>query len=75
MIYDITVLADGTTRIDVDFSDEGVDLQGSTSVKGGKPEALAYLPTFESDLRRNYRHLFPEPEPDPEDIDDGEDDE
>lgn len=66
MTHTITNLHDGTIRIDVDFSDEGVDLQGTTHVKGGEAEALAYVPVFERDLRRNYSQLFPEPEPEPE---------
>ena len=66
MTHTITDLHDGTIRIDVDFSDEGVDLQGTTHVRGSEAEALAYLPVFERDLRRNYRHLFPEPELEPE---------
>jgi hypothetical protein len=65
MIHDITVLDDGTTRIDVSFSDEGVDLQGTTSVRGGQAEAERYLPVYESDLRTNYADLFPAP-PEPE---------
>jgi len=55
----ITVNPDGTTRIQVDFTDEGVNLQGETILKGGEVEALAYLPIFEADLRRNYIELFP----------------
>ena len=66
MTHTITELHDGTARIDVDFSDEGVDLQGTTHVRGGEAEALAYLPVFERDLRRNYAHLFPTPDPDPD---------
>lgn len=66
MTYDITVLDDGTVRIDVSFADEGVDLQGTTHVRGSETEVLAYLPVFERDLRRNYSHLFPKPESDPE---------
>lgn len=61
MLRSITVL-DGITRINVDFSDEGVNLQGETTVKGGEAEALQYLPTFEADLRRNFSDLFPLPE-------------
>lgn len=62
MTYTITVLGDETTKIDVSFADEDVVLTGCTYVKGGEEEALAYLPTFERDLRRNYAHLFPQPE-------------
>lgn len=61
MMHNITVLADGTTRIEVSFVDEYVDLVGSTHVKGGEAEALAYLPVFEADLRRNFAERFPPP--------------
>lgn len=66
MTYAIAVNDDGTTTLTVDFSDEGVSLQGKTHVKGGEAEALAYLPVFERDLRRNYAHLFPTLDPDPD---------
>jgi len=62
MTHNVTVNADGTTAIQVDFADEGVNLQGQTSVKGDESAALAYLPTFEADLRRNNAELFPLPE-------------
>jgi hypothetical protein len=60
MTHTITVL-DGIARIEVSFTDEGVDLTGLTHVKGGEAEALAYLPIFEADLRRNFFELFPPP--------------
>ena len=53
---------DKTTRINVSFSDEGVDLTGETSVIGGEQKALDYLPFFERDLRRNFADQFPQPE-------------
>ncbi len=65
MTYTTEVLDNGTTKINVNFSDEGVDLQGVTFVKGGEAEALKYLPVFEQDMRRNYFELFPKPEPEP----------
>ncbi len=55
------VLPDGTTKLTVSFLDEGVNLTGETHVKGGQAEALAYLPTFVSDLKRNFAELFPVP--------------
>lgn len=62
MTYTLTVLPDqGITRIEVSFSDESVVLAGTTHVKGGEAEALAYLPVFEADLRRNFSELFPPP--------------
>jgi hypothetical protein len=67
MTHVLTLLDDGTTRVQVDFADEGVDLQGTTHVKGDETAALRYLPTFERDLRSNYAHLFPAP-PEPEHI-------
>ncbi|KLU66772.1 hypothetical protein DEAC_c14400 [Desulfosporosinus acididurans] len=51
-----------TTIIKVNFSDEGVELSGETSVKGDESAAVAYLPVFESDLRRNFAEKFPVPE-------------
>lgn len=63
MTYELEVLDNGTTRILVDFTDEEVNLTGETTVKGGQEEAEGYLPIFERDLRANYSHLFPQPEP------------
>jgi hypothetical protein len=62
MLHNITVMDDGTTKIEVDFSDEDVNLHGVTHVKGGEAEALQYLSVFENDLRRNNADLFPQPE-------------
>lgn len=52
-----------TTRVILDFSDENVDLTGTTLVAGGESAALAYAHFFEQDLRRNNAELFPVPEP------------
>lgn len=52
-----------TTRIAVDFADEGVDLAGETSIIGDEQKAAAYLPFFERDLRRNFADQFPQLEP------------
>lgn len=54
---------DKTTRINVSFSDEGVELTGETSVLGDEKKAADYLPFFERDLRRNFADQFPQPEP------------
>lgn len=62
MIHEFIINQDGTTTIQVDFADEGVNLQGKTSVKGDETSALRYLPIFEADLRRNNTELFPLPE-------------
>ena len=62
MTYTFTLNPDGTTTIQVDFSDENVNLQGQTSIKGGVVEAMRYLPVFEADLRRNFTDLFSVPE-------------
>ena len=67
MTYTITVLQEEDltngikqiTQIDVDFNDEGVNLQGSVKVSG---EWQGYLTMFEQDLRRNNAELFPVPE-------------
>jgi len=68
MIYTTTVIQEKDelngieqiTQIDVDFSDEGVNLQGSVKVVG---EWQQYLKTFEQDMRNNHKSLFPLPEP------------
>ena len=62
MTHVITENIDGIATIRVSFSDEGVILTGETSVKGDESAALNYLPTFESDLRRNFADQFPAPE-------------
>ena len=59
MTYEFIDNQNGTTTINVSFTDESVDLQGTTTIKGGEKEALEYLPVFEADLRRNYSDLFP----------------
>ncbi len=48
------------TQINVDFSDEGVNLQSSVKVIG---EWRQYLKVFEQDIRNNNKLLFPLPEP------------
>lgn len=59
MTHSIQVNGDGTTTLRVDFSDEGVPVQGETHVRGGEAEALAYLSVFEADLRRNFADQYP----------------
>ncbi len=60
----ITVTADSkTTRLILDFNDEGVALIGTTLVAGDESAARAYAHFFEADLRRNNAELFPVPEP------------
>jgi len=63
MTNTITLLNNGTTQIDVDFTDESVDLQSSTTIIGDEQKALNFLPIFEADLIFNNSHLFPQPEP------------
>ncbi len=72
MIYTTTIIQEEDkdngipqiTQIDVDFSDEGVNLQGSVKVVG---EWQQYLKIFEQDMRNNHKSLFPLPEPEFED--------
>ena len=59
MTYTITIDENNIAILRVDFSDEGVDLQGEIKVVGGEEKAKAYLSVFEVDLRRNYSYLFP----------------
>lgn len=58
----ITKNENGTSTIQVDFIDEGVNLQGEINVKGSDAQVLAYLKVFENDLRLNFADLFPAPE-------------
>lgn len=70
MIYTTTVIQEEDktngipqiTQIDVNFSDEGVNLQSSVKVIG---EWRQYLKIFEQDMRNNNKSLFPLPEPEP----------
>jgi len=66
MTYQITDMGNGTHQIQVSFSDEGVALEGETTVKGTLEDAERYVSVFERDLRTNYAHLFPQPEPEEE---------
>ena len=59
MTHVITENLNGTTTIQVDFTDEGVELQGSISIKGDTKQAEQYLPIFEKDLRQNFAEKFP----------------
>lgn len=61
MTYEITQ-AGNISILGVSFVDEGVELTEHIRVDGDERAALAYLPFFERDLRRNYAHLFPQPE-------------
>ena len=65
MTYNIEELENGTTKLTVDFSDENIDLQGETTVKGTTKDAEKYVQTFANDLKQNNIELFPKPpEPD-----------
>ena len=66
MTYQITDMGNGTHQIQVSFSDEGVALEGETTVKGTPEDAERYVSVFERDLRTNYAHLFPQSEPEEE---------
>lgn len=50
---------ENSTVINVDFNDEGVNLQGTTTVKGDVQVANEYLSIFEKDLRNNFADKFP----------------
>ena len=63
MTYDVAV-SGNISILTVSFNDEGIDLTASIQVDGYEDAALQYLPFFEQDLRRNYTHLFPQPEMD-----------
>jgi hypothetical protein len=59
MTYNIEELENGITKLTVDFSDEGIDLQGETTVKGTQKDAEKYVKTFANDLKQNNIELFP----------------
>lgn len=61
----ITENDDGTTTIKVSFADEGIALEGETTVKGNTATAQSYLPVYEADLRANFAYMFPIIQPDP----------
>jgi len=68
MTFNIADLGNGIMRIVVSFEDEGIRLptasgDGETYVKGTIEDAEKYVKVFEKDLRRNFSHLFPIPEP------------
>jgi hypothetical protein len=58
----ITEVISDVTKLTISFTDEGVELEATTHVKGGEQEALRYLPVFEADIRRNFADHFPAPE-------------
>ena len=62
MITTTETINEKTTRLHLDFSDENVDLTGTTLVAGDESAARAYAHFFEQDLRRNNAELFPVPE-------------
>ena len=64
MTYEITA-SDNVSILGVSFVDEGIDLTDHIKVDGDEQKALAYLPFFVADLKRNYAHLFPQPIVDP----------
>jgi len=69
MTYELISQGDGTTRVTIDYRDEGVALQGTTHVAGDGDAARAYVAVFDRDLRMNYKRLFPTPPaPEPEEV-------
>jgi len=44
-------------------AEDGVNLEKSRNVSGPEGRVDAYAKTFERDVRRNYAHLFPIPDP------------
>jgi hypothetical protein len=65
MNYTIEPINEKITKLSVDFSDEDIDLQGETTVKGTEEDAEKYVKTFANDLKQNNIELFPKPpEPD-----------
>jgi len=61
----ITEIEEGKQKIEIDFSDEDVDVQAETTVLGSETDAQRYVSTFANDIKRQNRHKFPQPEPTP----------
>jgi len=61
----ITKVEEGKQKIEIDFSDENVDVQAETTVLGSEADAQRYKNTFGNDIKRQNRHKFPQPEPTP----------
>ena len=61
MTYTITE-KDGLAEIQMDFSDEGVELSSSRTVVGGADKAESQVKILEIDARNNNMELFPLPE-------------
>ena len=62
MTSNIQPLENGQHQIDIDYDDEGVELNGHTTIIGDYEHARAYVEIFDRDLRNAYSHLFPTPE-------------
>jgi hypothetical protein len=62
MTNTITEQPDGTHCIELDYSDEGIELTARTNIIGDAGKAAAYVPVFDADIRRVNSHLFPAPE-------------
>lgn len=61
MTYEIIEMGN-TTKLIVDFTDEGIELRGETTVKGTSKAAEKYVKVFANDIKRNNIELFPKPE-------------
>ena len=66
MTYQVIDIGDRIQQIRISFLDEGVELEGETTVKGTPEDAERYVSVFERDLRTNYAYIFPQPEPEEE---------
>lgn len=62
MTHTITEQPDGTHCIELDYSDEGIELTARTNIIGDANKAAAYVTVFDADMRRANSHLFPQPE-------------
>ncbi|MDO5116174.1 MAG: hypothetical protein Q4D58_08775 [Synergistaceae bacterium] len=63
MTSTIEIIDEKTTKLNISFADEDIDLECAIEVAGDEAAALAYAPFFEADMRRQYADLFPQPDP------------
>ena len=63
MTHTITEQPDGTHCIELDYTDEEIQLFARTNIIGDAGRAASYVEVFDADIRRANSHLFPVPAP------------
>ena len=66
MISNVDKLEDRLYLVTLDYNDEDIPLVVSRRVYGTEDNAEHYVRAFDRDTRINYRHLFPVPDPEPQ---------